>query len=158
MFYPGRKEGTMKKNKKEWTSSRSKKLEECCNDIFYTFETPCGGGEVPYMSATEFIDSISPWETLFDEIESQDIEPLKKILKDDDEGIFSKVYAAIRVSFALGYTCGQILDAQDAETGLILKALREKKALLYLPHKKSAAAEREMVNNYIIKNRKKILK
>jgi hypothetical protein len=58
----------------------------------------------------------------------------------------------------LGYTCGQILDAQDAETGLILKALREKKALLYLPHKKSAAAEREMVNNYIIKNRKKILK
>jgi len=129
----------MKKSKKEWTRSRAKILEECCNDIFYTFETPCGGGEVPYMSATEFIGSIAPWEELLDEIESQDIEPLKKILKEDDEGIFSKVYAAVRTSFALGYVCGQIFDAQDAKTELILNALREKKALLYLPHKKKPA-------------------
>jgi hypothetical protein len=128
----------MIKNKKEWTSSRRKQLEECCNDIFYAFECPGGTDLIPYMSPTDFIESVTPWETLFDEIESLNIEPLKKILEGDDKGIFSKVYAAVRTSFALGYTCGQIFDAQDAETGLILKALREKKALLYLPHKKAA--------------------
>jgi hypothetical protein len=118
----------MKKSKKEWTRSRAKALEECCNDIFYAFECPCGGGEVPYMSATEFIGSIAPWEGMMEEVD--------KVSGGEN---FSRIYAAIRVSFALGYVYGQTLDAYEAETGLILEALREKKALLYLPHKKKAA-------------------
>jgi len=111
-------------NKKEWSFSRIKKLKECCDTIFHAFENPGGYDCLPYMTVGEFIESITPWEKLLD--------------KDWEEfGTF--FYAATRVSFALGYTCGQMLDAHDAETGLIEKAMREKKALLYLPHKKKAA-------------------
>jgi hypothetical protein len=120
----------MKKNKKEWTRSRSKALEKCCKNIFYAFQTPGGDSEVTYMGVTDFIESITPWQGLVEE----HLHP-----KEDDGEIFGKFYDAIQISFALGYTCGQILDAQDAETGLILEALREKKALLYLPHKRKAA-------------------
>lgn len=127
----------MKKNKKEWSLSRSKKLKEYCDNIFYSFECPGESGE-DYI--TEFLDNIAPWENFFDEVELQDIETLKKTLKDDHGGsIFSMVYAAVRASFALGYTCGQLLDTNEAETKMIQDAMKEKKALLYLPHKKKAA-------------------
>lgn len=119
----------MKKNSKIEKAKKNlqkmKEVKECCTDIFWAFEGPGSGGTVEGPEVSILIDEIAPWQNL---------------VKDTvEDGPFTKLYDAIKVSFAMGYVIGQILDVPEIDTTPIQDLLREKKSLLYLPHKKKAA-------------------
>jgi hypothetical protein len=100
-----------------------KNLKESCDEIYYAFESPCGGGEVPYMSVSEFIDQIAPWE---------------KITEKEFDDHFCDIYGATRAAFAIGYAFGQLLDAFEGNAELIQKAIQQKEVGLFFPHRKKA--------------------
>jgi hypothetical protein len=84
-----------------------------------------GCSDVAGIQASVIIDEIAPWQDLVEDTV--------------EEGRFDRFYNAIQTSFAIGYVVGQMLDVTDIDTRLVEDFLREKKSLLYLPHKKKAA-------------------
>jgi len=122
------KEGDMKKNSKikkaKENLEKMKVVKDRCSEIFYAFECP-GGGEIEGPELSILTDEITPWQDLVtDTIENSP---------------FTRLFDALKVSFAMGYVIGQMLDVPEIDTTPIQELLREKKSLLYLPHKKKAA-------------------
>ena len=101
---------------------RTKVLKELCENIFEAFEIPAGNTDAFELYPSSLMDQVSPWTNLS---------------KSDEN--FDKLYDAIKVSFAFGYAVGQALDVPELDSTPILDFLREKKSLLYLPHRKKAA-------------------
>lgn len=102
--------------------SRIKVVKELCEKIFDAFEMP---GDDEGSRPSVLIDELASW---------QDIVP-DTIANER----FEDLYRAIKTAFAMGYVTGQILDLPDIDISPIKDFLREKKALLYMPHEKKAA-------------------
>ena len=100
-------------------SSRIKIVRELCETVFDEFEMPKSGFHSRSMPSVS-IDELAPWQNLV-----------------EDDRVFENLYRAIKVSFAMGYVVGQALDVPDIDTTPVLDFLRERKSLLYLPHKKA---------------------
>lgn len=106
--------------------SKTKTLRELCERIFDAFEMPgfnTGALEGPEPSV--LIDELAPWQNL-----------VPDTLKSPSP--FENLYQAIKVSFAIGYAVGQMLDIPEIDITPIKELLREKKSLLYVPHEKAA--------------------
>ncbi len=107
--------------------SKVKSVRDLCEKIVDAFECPGLDGTVEGPEISELVNELTPW---------QSISP-DNMKKERDEG-FSRLWEAIKVSFAIGYVVGQALDVPEIDTAPILDFLREKKSILYLPHKKAA--------------------
>lgn len=120
-----------KKIKKESGPSRIQKVEgnigkmkairEVCKEILWAFDMPSNQGEIEGPEISTLIEQISPWQEL-----------------PHNEGEFEVYWEAFKVSFGLGYALGQMLDLPEIDITTIKELLREKKALLYMPHEKAA--------------------
>jgi hypothetical protein len=108
-----------------------KNLKKTCGEIFFAFDCPGGYDSVPYMSVSEFIDQIAPWEKIAEKKSSA-------FGKMEEGDLFGKVYNAIQVSFAVGYAFGQLLDTFEGDVELIQSAIQRKRVGLYFPHRKLA--------------------
>ena len=101
-----------------------RRIRELCEKIVWLFDLPANQGiEGSEVEISTLIDKISPWQN---------------IPHDTDEE-FEKFWSAIKVSFGFGYALGQMLDLPDIDITPIKELLREKKALLYMPHERKAA-------------------
>ncbi len=108
-------------------SSRTKAVKDLCEKITTAFECPGFDGNVEGPEISELINQLTPWQSISPE----------DMKKDNDNG-FGRLWEAIRVSFGLGYVVGQALDVPEIDTTPVLDFLREKRSILYLPHKKAA--------------------
>ena len=109
-------------------AQKIKSIRKLCEEIVWAFEMPANQGELDGDEIFILIDDISPWQS---EISSN-----KNFGEDDDK--YERVLEAMKVSFGFGYALGQMLDLPDIDIKPIQEFLREKKSLLYLPHKKKA--------------------
>ncbi len=116
-----KKKTSISKEKKE---SRSNPVTRTCIDVFDAFEFPTMGRGPGLSQPSMFIDELCDW---------------GKLVGPDADEKFEKLYDAIKVAFGVGYVVGQMLDLNsDVDLAPIKKALREKGALLYMPHEKTA--------------------
>jgi hypothetical protein len=100
-----------------------KAIRKLCDKMVWFFDMPCNQGmEGSEIELSSLIDEISPWQNI-----------------DHNDEEFSRLWSAVKVSFGFGYALGQMLDLPDIDITPIKELLREKRALLYMPHEKKAA-------------------
>lgn len=107
---------------------RMEKVKVTCGKILSTFETD---GEAREDDLLALVEQIGPWQ----DIPFND----KWGASTEQNDLFDRLYEAMQVCFGFGYTVGQMLDVPGVDTTPIQEFLRERKSLLYFPHKKKAA-------------------
>jgi hypothetical protein len=113
--------GSSRIQKVEEKAQKAKVIKDLCNRIVWLFNMPANQGlDGSEVELSNLIDEIAPWQ---------------KWAGNDEN--FGRLYEAMKVSFGFGFALGQMLDLPEIDISPIKDVLRERKALLYMPHEKA---------------------
>jgi hypothetical protein len=108
---------------------KKKKIEavlELCNKVSWFFDMTSNQGLTEGPELFNLINEIYPWEQIIPDSDDPNMDR------------FHEIYTAMHVAFGFGYALGQMLDIPEIDIRPIKELLREKKAVIYLPHEKAA--------------------
>ena len=110
-------------------TQKAKVIRELCNEMVWLFDMPANQGmDGSEIMISNLIDEIAPWQKEIGEEDGS--------LSEDSK--FVRVWEGIKVSFGFGYALGQMLDLPEIDITPIKDLLRDRRALLYMPHEKAA--------------------